>query len=114
MGSKLLVSENELLAAFIDSESFTEHVSTLIYALKETGEQLPEVVCRIGERAAELHRTGRAEAQWWTHDVGELVLRLYDQTEDPALQKRCLDLIDQMVEYRFGNIDTGLHEAERE
>ncbi len=114
MGSKLLVSENELLAAFIDSDSFTEHVSTLIYVLKEAGEQLPEVVCRIGERAAELHRTGGTEAQWWTHDVGELVLRLYDQTEDPALQKRCLDLIDQMVEYRFGNIDTGLREAERE
>ncbi len=114
MGSKLLVTENELLRAFIDSRSFIEHVSTLIYVLKETGEQLPEVVCRIGERAAELHSEGKAEAQWWTHDVGPLVLRLYDQTRDSALQKRCLDIIDQMVEYNFGNVDTTLRQLERE
>jgi hypothetical protein len=114
MGAKLLVTENELLSAFIKSRSFMEHVSTLIYMLKETGEQLPEVVCRIGERAAQIHRDGQAEAQWWTHDVGALVLRLYDQTHDPALQKRCLDIIDQMIDYNFGNVDPGLHQAERD
>jgi hypothetical protein len=114
MGAKLLVTENELLDAFIASRSFNEHVSTLIYLLKETVELLPEIVCHIGERAAELHEKGQAEAQWWTHDAGALVLRLYDQTRDPGLQKRCLDLIDQMVEYNFGNIDAGLRQVERD
>jgi hypothetical protein len=114
MGPKLLSSEEQLLSSFVESPAFAEHVSTLTYVLKESGSPMPDIVCRIGERAAEVRKAGQTQALWWTQDIGALVLRLYDQTRDPHIQTRCLNVIDQMIEYNFGDLDPKLREFERE
>ncbi len=44
------------------------------------------------------------EARWWTTQMATLVLRLHEQTTDPAVKRRCLDVIDSMIELDFGGV----------
>jgi type IV secretory pathway TraG/TraD family ATPase VirD4 len=34
-------------------------------------------------------------------DLSKLIIRLYTQTEDPKIQRRCLDMIDEMELHHF-------------
>jgi hypothetical protein len=53
------------------------------------------------------------EAQWWTHQMATLVLRLYEQTNDTKIRSRCLDDLDSMIELDFGNVTQELAKLER-
>ncbi len=84
-------------------------------ALEGAVDRLPDVVCRIPERALELFRARKDEAHrpWWTHQMSTLVLRLYNQTRDPEIRRRCLDGIDTMIELGVGEVGVELEKIER-
>jgi len=42
-----------------------------------------------------------------------LVLRLYNQTRDPAIRRSCLDAIDNMIEFGVGEVGMDLEKIER-
>jgi hypothetical protein len=49
-----------------------------------------------------MENSGEAmESRWWTHEMANLVLRLYEQTGDPHIKTRCLNALDKMIEFRF-------------
>jgi hypothetical protein len=100
-----LCQELELIDAFIRSPAFESNVNMLLMELENSVARLPDVVCRIPERAVELHRsTSNNEARWWTSKIATLVLRLYEQTTDIGIKNRCLDVIDSMIELDFGAV----------
>jgi hypothetical protein len=43
----------------------------------------------------------------------ELVVRLYEQTQDAATKTRCLNSIDAMLELGFGSLESELQKIER-
>ncbi|AGP41276.1 hypothetical protein SCE1572_46370 [Sorangium cellulosum So0157-2] len=46
-------------------------------------------------------------------DLPKIVVRLYAQTEDAAIQSRCLDMIDEMERYYFLGLSDELKRVDR-
>ena len=116
MSDEQLCQESELLEAFIVSPAFEQNASSLLMALEGSVVRLPDIICRIPERAVELQtETGgrdAMEARWWTNQMATLVLRLYEQTLDPKVKSRCLDVIDKMIELDLGTVNYELMKLE--
>jgi hypothetical protein len=110
-----LCNESDLISAFIASPAFEANAYDLLHPLERSAARLPDVVCRIGERAAELQREQKepSHGHWWTSELATLVLRLYEQTRDESIKTRCLDVIDSMIEFGFGNVTPELAKIER-
>jgi hypothetical protein len=112
-----LSRETKLIDAFLKSPAFRHNASSLLIVLEQSVHRLPDVVCNIPERAVEIHRKENSkeamEASWWTHQMAELVLRLYEQTDDEAIRSRCLNVLDSMIELDFGDIESALRKLER-
>ena len=108
-----LCQELELINAFIQSPAFESNVNMLLTQLEKSVARLPDVVCRVPERAVELHRSAsNNKARWWTSKIATLVLRFYEQTTDAAIKERCLDVIDNMIELDFGMVGRELARLE--
>ena len=111
-----LSGERDLIFAFAKSPALLDGCDDLLFALKESRAQLPDVVCGLAERALDLHaqggdqhiKTGRA-----FYYLPELVIRVYDQSGDPQTKVRCLGLIDRMLELGFDGIESELAKLER-
>jgi hypothetical protein len=54
-----------------------------------------------------------ATHRWVSHHRSHRGVRLYAQTGDPAIQSRCLDLIDEMEQYHFIGLADELRRLER-
>jgi len=112
-----LSEERGLIDVFIDSPAFPENAYSLLLALEKSVHRLPDVVCRIPEKAAAIYRNSspqeQVQAGWWTHQMATLVLRLYDQTRDAQIKSRCLDVLDAMIELDFGDVTAELVKLDR-
>lgn len=115
LSSDQLCAEVELIDAFLESPAFEHAANFLLMGLEQAVDRLPDVVCRIPERALELFRAQEDKNQhpWWTHQMSTLVLRLYNQTRNPAIRRRCLDAIDNMIELGVGEVGMDLEKIER-
>jgi hypothetical protein len=88
----------QLTAAFIDSEAFSEHLNHLMYGLAKLGTRLPssalaacaKAVQHAGRDLGNL-RTAHAGASRYVITV---VLRLYHQSSSAEARAECLDIID--------------------
>lgn len=110
-----LCEESDLISAFISSPAFEANAYDLLHSLENSAARLPDVVCRIGERAAEIRREQKDDSHghWWTSELATLILRLYEQTRDESIKTRCLNVIDSMIEFGFGNVTPELAKIER-
>lgn len=114
LGEGGLTQEAVLIGEFIQSPAFVNGNSQLMFELAETCALLPDVICAIPERIIALHVSSPAnDLRFDCYQLPELVLRLYRQTKDAAIRKRCLDTIDRMLEFSIGDIDTELGKVER-
>lgn len=115
LSSDQLCAEVELIDKFIESPAFEHAANFLLMALERAVDRLPGIVCRIPERALELFRAqkDRVHRPWWTHQMSTLILRLYNQTRDPEIRRRCLDGIDSMIELGVGEVGVELEKIER-
>jgi hypothetical protein len=115
--SGLLTQEQDLIFKFIESPACLENSHDLILALEESAEPLPEVICRVPERMIAEHRaqptSQHIESRRWTYHLPGLIARLYEQTPDDAIKRRCLDIIDGMLELGFSEIEKELAQVER-
>lgn len=89
-GEISLASLAPLFEAFIASPTFESNRRELMYLLKASGARLPDIVLLAFEKilASEAH-TG------WLDTT--LIYRLYEDSPDPAVRRRCLDLIDELL-----------------
>lgn len=90
-------------------------VAQLMFALDEATALLPDIICGIPERLIELQAPEGSDAyqRRGCYRLPELVLRLYRQTADDAVRKRCLDTIDRMLTHGISDIDSELGNVER-
>lgn len=92
------VELDQLTAAFIDSEAFSEHLHHLMYGLAKLGTRLPSTALTACSKAVQHAgrdlgnlRTAHAGA---SRDVVTVVLRLYHQSSSAEARTECLDIID--------------------
>ncbi len=88
----------DLTLKFIESEGFKDEAFGFFELLKTTSARLPDVVLLAFEKSSQLIansdpvenlRTGR-----FMERNSETIVRLYEQTRDETVRKRCLDIID--------------------
>ena len=110
--------QSELLEAFLDGKPGLKALDSAVHALEDSPVELPDLVCRLAEECV---RTCQYEAGNITRAAGmigwnlsKIVVRLYAQKgANPAMQARCLDLIDQMELYDFVGLGDELKRVER-
>lgn len=116
LNDEQLSHEVNLINSFIESPAFEANATSLLMKLEGSVAQLPDIICRIPERAVSMYknrdRTEPMESRWWTDRMATLVLRLHEQTADPNIKKRCLDVIDSMIELNFGGVGVELTKLE--
>jgi len=106
-----------LLSGFLESKPGPEAMETVVRVIEQSPVQLPDLVCDLIESAVSLYRDeggdmskrGAAVA----YELSKIVVRLYAQTEDPRIKKRCLDLIDEMEKYNFLGLADELVQLDR-
>jgi len=106
-----------LIEAFVQSRAFAKHYHDIIYPLTQTTSPLPAVTCvvcehfleTVGFDAADIRTGSSVDA----HEVSQLLVRVYSQTTDSALQTRCLDVIDRMMEIGAYGLEDALESYNR-
>ncbi len=106
-----------LVEKFVQSPAFKIHSLPLIEALEKTTARLPEITCRVCELFLEQVGTAASSPAgsegWAATIIGKLVVRIYSQNTNAALQRRCLDMIDRMTEIQAYGIDEVFHLFDR-
>ncbi len=115
--SNLLSNELKIISDFIDSPACIDNSHQLIHPLEESTERLPDMICRVPERLIAEHRsatpTQNFESRRWIYHLPALVARLYEQSADADIKRRCLDIIDGMLELHVSEIEKELEQVER-
>jgi hypothetical protein len=108
---------SELVNAFITSEAYKTEHRNLFHALERTTAQLPETTCLAAERFFDLAATEVADisthASADSYTANKLIIRTYSQSKSPAIQSRCLDLIDRVSRVHALGLTEAIADYER-
>ena len=100
-----LTKRGSLLRAYVQSIGPDGDVTVLTHALVASHEPLPPEVCDLAERAVVSYgpKAGdiRLREAAVAYDLVPLVMRLHEETDDPDLRRRVLDVIDDMLRFGF-------------
>ncbi|MDC0750002.1 NACHT domain-containing protein [Polyangium mundeleinium] len=107
----------KLLTEFVHAKPGVEMMEAVMWALEDSPVKLPDLVCQIAETclsqldamAEDGSRVGRRVAS----HLPKIVVRLYAQATDAAIQSRCLDMIDAMEKDRLMGVDDELRTHDR-
>jgi hypothetical protein len=107
----------ELVNAFITSKAYKEEHRSLFRALEKTTAQLQETTCLAVERFFDLAATEVADisthASADSYTANKLIIRTYSQSKSPAIQTRCLDLIDRVSRVHALGLSEAIADYER-
>ena len=94
-----------LLIAYVRSIGPDADVTTLTHELERSQEPLPVEVCELAERAVAAYGRKAGDIWGWesavAYDLASLVMRLHEETSDPSLRRRVLDVIEDMLRAGF-------------
>ncbi len=110
-------AQADLLEAFLQSKPGPLALIPVVRALGNSTVQLPDLVCRLAELCVEAYRDEAGDitksASGIAMDLSKVVIRLYAQTRDAAIQSRCLSMIDEMERSHFLELAEELQRVER-
>ncbi|CAA9447704.1 MAG: hypothetical protein AVDCRST_MAG14-572 [uncultured Rubrobacteraceae bacterium] len=117
LGEDQLGQYARLIEAFIQSDAFAAEHGQLIHALEQTTDELPQesvLACErfldiVGGDAADIQTSAASHAD----DVVQILVRTYNQSRNPEMQARCLNLFDRMAEFGIHGVSRALDQYER-
>ena len=96
-----VAKRSTLLGAFMESIGSNVDVFILAHKLKQSHEPLPSEVCEWAERVVTTCGSKGGDFQLRgsgaVRELVPLIIRLHEETEDPELRRRVLDVIDDML-----------------
>jgi hypothetical protein len=108
---------SELVNAFITSKAYKSEHRNLFHALEKATAQLPETTCLAVERFFDLAAAEVADisthASADSYTANKLIIRTYSQSKSPAIQSRCLDLIDRVSRVHGLGLSEAIADYER-
>jgi len=106
-----------LSSAFITSRAFTAHAEDFLRSADRTLHPLPPWVLDACERYLNPFAPSRASARSMASAPGyhlvRILIRIHTQNREPAVRRRCLDLLDELLLLRAHNIDDAIAAIER-
>ena len=109
-----IASRGPLIRVFAKKLRPGDEASMLLFNLREAKLPLPAELCDLAERAVVAFGDRAASIRFGeggdAHGLSELMVRLYEETNDDAVRTRALDAIDDMVQAGFIGIDDRLRE----
>jgi hypothetical protein len=109
--------QSKLLLAFLDATPGQTALVPVIRALEDSPVRLPDLVCRLVEAGIKAFKTDasniRTQGAMIASDLSKIVIRLYTQSDDAMIKKRCLDAIDAMEEAGFFGLSDELARIDR-
>ena len=110
-------AQSDLLAGFLASKPGSAALEVVIRALEKSQVQLPDLVCQVAELCVEAYGKDGGDiskpAGASAMGLSRIVVRLYAQTEDLAIQSRCLTIIDEMEYHQFLGLSDELRRMDR-
>jgi hypothetical protein len=95
----------KLLGAFLEAKPSAAALEPVIRAIEDSPVRLPALVCSLVEAGVEAFKSDggdiRQHGAMVAGDLSKIVIRLYTQSEDELIKRRCLDEIDSMEEAGF-------------
>jgi len=111
------VDQANLLGAFLDAKPHASALERAIRSLEDSPVRLPDLVCRLIELGVKEYKSEggdiRKHGSLVAHDLSKIVIRLYAQSDDVEVRKRCLDAIDQMEMAGFFGLSDELGRLDR-
>ncbi len=112
-----LASYESLIDAFVHSAAFKDGHHSLIHAITRTTARMPSAILSAAETFIATFGTAaadiRAGVSIYSSDIAQLALRVYKQETDSSARRRCLDLIDKLVEAQAYGASSAIEEFER-
>ena len=109
-----IASRGSLIGAFAQSMGPGTDIAMLVHGLRNSKRPLPVELCDLAERAVLAFGPRAASIQFReagaAHDLSPLMVRLHEETTDPALRRRVLDVIDKMVHAGFYGLNEQLRQ----
>lgn len=106
-----------LLAKYVESVAFVDGSYVCYLNLNETPAKLPVESLRLIERAVDLFEQElekpSSELYRFSYHTPRLTLRLYEQFTDEPTRRRCLNLLDRMISFGWGEASQELAKADR-
>jgi len=117
LGEDQLGQYVNVIDAFVQSDAFVAEHRRLIHALEQTTAELPQesiLTCErfldvVGGDAADIQTSAAGHA----NDVVQILVRTYNQSRNPKMQARCLNLFDRMAELEIYGVTRALDQYER-
>lgn len=107
----------ELLAAFLGAPPNRKALEEVVRALEDSPIRLPDLVCTLSERCVEAFRDKAGDiseaSSMVAMELSKIVIRLYAQTDDASIQRRCLALMDTMEQYHWLGLNEELRRLDR-
>ena len=107
-----IASRGSFIEAFAESMGSGGRANIPLYRLKDARLPLPAEVCDLAERAVAAYGFKASSIQFKeagvAYTLAPLMVRLYEETSDPILRERVLDVIDDMIRAGFFGIDEKL------
>ena len=105
-----LSSYQSLIDSFMRSTAIQNIPPKLIQLLEQAVNRLPDTVIDL----IECYRKKQGQnTNYVFYEINRLLIRLYLQSKDPAIQKRCLDALDAIVGYGAMGLSTELLSFDR-
>jgi hypothetical protein len=117
LGDERLGDYAPMIAAFANSPAFADGAGAVLHTLERSRQPLPPGILDLCETFVRIHKDAIGDIS--TSAAGDamhivsLALRMRAQHVDPAMRRRCLDLIDQLVALRAHEIESALDKIER-
>ena len=109
-----LAKRGSLLDEFVESIDPDVDVNVLVHTLEQSHERLSPAVCALAERvvAAYGHKVAdfRLRESGAGYGLTPLIIRLHEETEDPELRRRVLNVIDDMLRVGFPEMGSQLEQ----
>jgi hypothetical protein len=109
--------QGKLLAAFLEAKPSAAGLEPVIRALEDSPVRLPDLVCRLVEVGFEAFKTEAGDIRkggaMVASDLSKIVIRLYTQSDDGEIKKRCLNAIDSMEQAGFFGLSDELSQVDR-
>lgn len=109
--------QGKLLRAFIAAKPSAAALEPVIRALEDSPVRLPGLVCDLIEAGFEAFKADAGDIRKGgaivASDLSKIVIRLYTQSDDGEIKKRCLNAIDSMEQAGFFGLSEELSQVDR-